>query len=43
VVTSTRREVLIPLADEICHVDVGAKKIVVTPPPGLLELNGDWR
>jgi 16S rRNA processing protein RimM len=43
VVMSTRREVLIPLAEEICQVDVGAKKIVVTPPPGLLELNGDWR
>ena len=43
VVTSTRREVLIPLADEICQVDVPAKKIVVTPPEGLLELNGEWR
>lgn len=43
VVTSTRREVLIPLADEICRVDVAAKRIVVTPPEGLLEVNGDWR
>lgn len=43
VVKSARTEVLIPLADEICTVDVGAKKIVVTPPAGLLEVNGDWR
>jgi 16S rRNA processing protein RimM len=43
VVTSTRREVLIPLTEEFCQVDVGAKKIVVTPPQGLLEINGDWR
>ncbi len=43
VVTGTRSEVLIPLADEICKVDVAAKKIVVTPPEGLLEVNGEWR
>jgi 16S rRNA processing protein RimM len=43
VVRGRRREVLIPLAEEICAVDVGAKKITVTPPAGLLELNGDWR
>jgi 16S rRNA processing protein RimM len=43
VVTSARREVLIPLAQEICQVDVGAKRILVSPPAGLLELNGDWR
>lgn len=43
VVTSTRGEVLIPLAEEICQVDVAAKTIVVTPPEGLLEVNGDWR
>ena len=43
VVRTTRREVLIPLAQEICAVDVAAKKIVVTPPEGLLEVNGDWR
>jgi hypothetical protein len=34
---------LIPLADDICAVDVAAKQIVVTPPDGLLEVNGDWR
>jgi 16S rRNA processing protein RimM len=43
VVRSTRGEVLIPLAEEICAVDVAAKRIVVTPPQGLLEVNGDWR
>jgi 16S rRNA processing protein RimM len=43
VVRSGRGEVLIPLADEICAVDVAAKTIVVTPPAGLLEVNGEWR
>ncbi|MEW6319790.1 MAG: ribosome maturation factor RimM [Acidobacteriota bacterium] len=42
-VRGARSEVLIPLADAICRVDVAARRIVVTPPPGLLELNGDWR
>lgn len=43
VVRGTRREVLIPLAQELCKVDVAAKRIVVTPPEGLLDLDGDWR
>jgi 16S rRNA processing protein RimM len=43
VVRGPRNEVLIPLAEEICAVDVAAKRIVVTPPAGLLEVNGDWR
>jgi 16S rRNA processing protein RimM len=43
VVRGARREVLIPLADEICAVDMTAKTIVVTPPEGLLEVNGEWR
>jgi 16S rRNA processing protein RimM len=43
VVRSNRGEVLIPLAQEICRIDVDAKKIVVTPPAGLLEVNGEWR
>jgi 16S rRNA processing protein RimM len=43
VVSSGRGEVLIPLADEICQVDIAGRRITVTPPPGLLELNGDWR
>ena len=43
VVRGPRREVLIPLADEICAVDLAARRITVRPPDGLLELNGDWR
>lgn len=43
VVKGRRAEVLIPLAQEICAVDVPAKRIVVTPPEGLLEVNGEWR
>ncbi len=43
VVRSKRNEVLIPLADEICTVDIAAKRITVRPPDGLLELNGEWR
>jgi len=43
VVAGKRSELLIPLADEICTVDVAAKRITVRPPDGLLELNGDWR
>ena len=43
VVKSQRSEVLIPLADEICTVDVANKRITVRPPEGLLELNGEWR
>ena len=39
-VSGTRGEVLIPLADEICvEIDVAARRIVVAPPEGLLELN----
>jgi len=43
VVTGGRAEVLIPLAHEICTVDVAAKRITVRPPDGLLDVNGDWR
>jgi 16S rRNA processing protein RimM len=43
VVRSRRNEVLIPLADEICTVDIAAKRITVRPPEGLLEVNGEWR
>ena len=43
VVRSRRNEVLIPLADEICTVDLAAKRITVRPPEGLLEVNGEWR
>ena len=43
VVAGKRSELLIPLADAICTVDVAARRITVRPPEGLLELNGDWR
>ena len=43
VVRSPRNEVLIPLVDDICTVDLKAKRITVRPPEGLLELNGEWR
>lgn len=43
IVRGPRAEVMIPLAQEICAIDVAAKKIVVTPPEGLLEVNGEWR
>ena len=43
VVRSRRSEVLIPLADAICTVDVKERRITVRPPEGLLELNGEWR
>jgi 16S rRNA processing protein RimM len=43
IVRGPRAEVMIPLAQEICAIDVSAKKIVVTPPEGLLEVNGEWR
>ena len=40
VVAGDAGEILIPLAAEICvEVDVGARRIVVNPPGGLLELN----
>ena len=43
VVRSARSEVIIPLVDAICTVDIGAKRITVRPPEGLLEVNGEWR
>src|SRR5689334_21735244 len=43
VVRGQRNELLIPLADAICSVDIAAKRITVRPPEGLLELNGEWR
>ena len=43
VVKGRRGELLIPLADEICRVDLAERRIIVTPPEGLLELNGEWR
>ena len=43
VVRSRRNEMLIPFAEAICTVDVAGKRIIVRPPEGLLELNGEWR
>ena len=43
VVRGRRGELLIPLAQEICQIDVVAKRITVMPPAGLLEVNGEWR
>jgi 16S rRNA processing protein RimM len=43
VVRSRRNEMLIPFADDICRVDLAGRRIVVRPPEGLLELNGEWR
>jgi 16S rRNA processing protein RimM len=43
VVRGPRAEVLIPLARDFCDIDVAAKKIIVTLPEGLLEVNGEWR
>ena len=43
VVRGPRAEVLIPLAQEICEIDVVGKRVVIDPPAGLLEVNGEWR
>jgi len=40
VVDAPRGEVLVPFTDAICReVDVAAKRIVIAPPEGLVELN----
>jgi 16S rRNA processing protein RimM len=40
IVRKARRELLVPLAAEICVViDAGGRRIVIEPPEGLLELN----
>ena len=40
VVTTSRGELLVPLAAEICRsIDVEGKRIVIEPPAGLLDLN----
>ncbi|MEZ5290353.1 MAG: ribosome maturation factor RimM [Vicinamibacterales bacterium] len=43
VVAASRGDVLIPLAQEFCSVDVAARRIVVDAPDGLLDVNGPWR
>ncbi len=42
-ITAARGEVLVPLVQEFCAVDTAARRIVVTPPEGLLDVNGSWR
>ncbi|HEX7795970.1 MAG TPA: ribosome maturation factor RimM [Vicinamibacterales bacterium] len=40
VVTTSRGEVLVPVAAEICRsIDIAGKRIVIEPPEGLLDLN----
>lgn len=40
VIATKRGEALVPLAETICReVDVAAKRIVIDPPPGLIDLN----
>lgn len=39
VVKGGNSEILIPLAEDICRVDIAGRKIVVAPPEGLLDLN----
>jgi len=43
VVHGPRAEVLIPLTQQFCDIDVAAKRIIVSLPEGLLEVNGEWR
>ena len=44
VIEGERGEILIPLAAEICiEIDVEAKRIVIAPPDGLLDLNDTKR
>jgi 16S rRNA processing protein RimM len=38
VVRGPRKELQIPLADEICTVDIAGKRVIVRPPEGLLDL-----
>ena len=37
-----RGEVLVPFVQGFCAVDIAARRIVVTPPEGLLDVNGTW-
>ncbi len=43
VIAAAGGEVLVPLVQAFCAVDIGARRIVVTPPEGLLDANGAWR
>jgi ribosomal 30S subunit maturation factor RimM len=43
VVAAARGEVLVPFVQAYCAVDIAARRIVVTPPEGLLDVNGAWQ
>ncbi len=43
VIDAAGGEVLVPLVQAFCVVDLVARRIVVTPPEGLLDANGEWR
>ena len=43
VIAAARGEVLVPFVQAFCAVDMAARRIVVTPPEGLLEANGAWQ
>jgi 16S rRNA processing protein RimM len=43
VVAAARGEVLVPFVQAFCAVDTAARRIVVTPPEGLLDANGAWQ
>ena len=43
VITAARGEVLVPFVQAFCAVDIAARRIVVTPPEGLLDANGAWQ
>ena len=42
-IAAPRGEVLVPFVQAFCAVDIAARRIVVTPPEGLLEVNGAWQ
>jgi ribosomal 30S subunit maturation factor RimM len=39
IVRGRRGELMIPLAQDICDVDLAGRRIVVRPPDGLLDVN----
>jgi 16S rRNA processing protein RimM len=43
VVRTMRDDVLVPFTQAFCTVDRAARRIEITPPEGLLELNGAWQ
>lgn len=43
VIAAVGGEVLVPFAQAFCAVDTAERRIVVTPPEGLLEANGAWQ